>query len=87
MKRMFTVVLALLVGILVLPTVARAADRGSYTVSGLGSRKQAVLNNGGTVLDLAIAMLETERMTPTTRTATARPATPRTSASSNRTGT
>jgi hypothetical protein len=63
MKRMFTVVLALMVGILVMPTVARAADRGSYTVSGLGSRKQAVLNNGATVLDLAIAMLETERMT------------------------
>ena len=38
------------------------ADRGSYTVSGLGSRKQAVLNAGGNTLDLAIAMLETENM-------------------------
>lgn len=39
-----------------------AGDRGSYTVSGLGSRKQAVLNAGGNTLDLAIAMLETEGM-------------------------
>lgn len=38
------------------------ADRGSYTVSGLGSRKQAILNAGGNTLDMAIAMLETERM-------------------------
>ena len=63
MRRLWSVVIALMVGILVLPTAAHAADRGSYTVSGLGTRKQAVLNNGGTVLDLAIAMLETERMT------------------------
>ena len=39
------------------------ADRGSYTVSGLGARKQAVLNAGGNTLDLAIAMLETDGMT------------------------
>jgi hypothetical protein len=38
------------------------ADRVSYTVSGLGSRKQAVLNAGGSSLDLAIAMLETDNM-------------------------
>ncbi|KAL2138833.1 hypothetical protein VTI28DRAFT_6175 [Corynascus sepedonium] len=38
------------------------ADRGSYTVSGLGQRKQAILGAGGSSLDLAIAMLETERM-------------------------
>ncbi|KAG7291483.1 hypothetical protein NEMBOFW57_001502 [Staphylotrichum longicolle] len=38
------------------------ADRGSYTVSGLGSRKQAILKAGGNTLDLAIAMLETENM-------------------------
>ncbi|KAK4125668.1 hypothetical protein N657DRAFT_274077 [Parathielavia appendiculata] len=37
-------------------------DRGWYTVSGLGSRKQAILNAGGNTLDLAIAMLEDERM-------------------------
>lgn len=37
-------------------------DRGSYTVSGLGQRKQAVLNAGGSTTDLAIAMLETENM-------------------------
>ena len=39
-----------------------AADRGSYQVSGLGARKQAILNAGGNTLDLAIAMLETENM-------------------------
>jgi hypothetical protein len=38
------------------------ADRGSYTVGGLGSRKQAILNAGGNTLDIAIAMLETENM-------------------------
>lgn len=37
-------------------------DRGSYTVSGLGQRKQAILNAGGGTTDLAIAMLETENM-------------------------
>ena len=37
----------------------KRADRGSYTVSGLGSRKSAVLSAGGNTLDLAIAMLET----------------------------
>ncbi|KAF8152577.1 hypothetical protein B0H34DRAFT_664070, partial [Crassisporium funariophilum] len=35
---------------------------GSYTVPGLGARKQQLLNCGATVLDLAIAMLETDRM-------------------------
>jgi len=38
-------------------------DRGSYTVPGLGSRKQAVTSAGGTSLDLAVAMLETDGMT------------------------
>ncbi|KAJ5354354.1 uncharacterized protein N7496_012787 [Penicillium cataractarum] len=38
-------------------------NRGSYTVSGLGQHKQAILNAGGNTLDLAIAMLETETMT------------------------
>jgi hypothetical protein len=42
--------------------IAERADRGSYTVSGLGSRKQAILNAGGNTLDLAIAMLEDEYM-------------------------
>ncbi|WP_392675163.1 carbohydrate-binding domain-containing protein [Streptomyces sp. LN785] len=36
---------------------------GSYTVSGLGSRKSQVRNAGGNSLDLAVAMLETEDMT------------------------
>lgn len=43
-------------------SAAQAADRGSYTVSGLGARKQALLNNGGDTLDMAIAMLETDNM-------------------------
>jgi hypothetical protein len=39
--------------------VTRDGDRGHYTVSGLGARKQAILNAGGNTQDLAIAMLET----------------------------
>ncbi|KAH8153798.1 uncharacterized protein LAJ45_01565 [Morchella importuna] len=35
---------------------------GVYTVSGLGTRKKAVIAAGGTSLDLAIAMMETEGM-------------------------
>lgn len=42
--------------------VAAPGDRGHYTVSGLGTRKQAILNAGGNTLDLAIAMLEDEHM-------------------------
>jgi len=38
---------------------------GSYTVSGLGTRKKAVTADGGTTLDLAIAMLETDNMQAT----------------------
>ncbi|GAA5023858.1 carbohydrate-binding domain-containing protein [Kitasatospora paranensis] len=36
---------------------------GSYSVSGLGSRKSQVRAAGGTSLDLAVAMLETDTMT------------------------
>lgn len=39
--------------------ISKRDDRGSETVSGLGQRKQAILNAGGNTLDLAIAMLET----------------------------
>ncbi|NUT93742.1 MAG: hypothetical protein HOY78_17155 [Saccharothrix sp.] len=35
---------------------------GSYEISGLGTRKLQVRDAGATVLDLAVAMLETERM-------------------------
>ncbi|KAL2835496.1 hypothetical protein BJY01DRAFT_223658 [Aspergillus pseudoustus] len=43
--------------------LARAdGDRGNTTVSGLGSRKQEVVNAGGNTRDLAIAMLETDTM-------------------------
>ncbi|KIL93662.1 hypothetical protein FAVG1_02222 [Fusarium avenaceum] len=43
-------------------TIAAPGDRGHETVSGLGGRKQAILNAGGNTLDLAIAMLEDRRM-------------------------
>lgn len=39
--------------------VARADDRGSYIVPGLGDRKKDILNAGGNTRDMAIAMLET----------------------------
>jgi hypothetical protein len=42
--------------------MAGEGDRGSYTVRGLGKRKKALLKEGGTVLDMAVAMLETENM-------------------------
>ncbi|KAJ5558059.1 hypothetical protein N7535_009549 [Penicillium sp. DV-2018c] len=42
--------------------VARADDRGTEIISGLGARKQAVLDAGGNTRDLAIAMLETTNM-------------------------
>ncbi|KAF5583100.1 uncharacterized protein FSUBG_13221 [Fusarium subglutinans] len=47
---------------LVSASVAAPGDRGSYPVSGLGIRKQAILNAGGNTLDLAIAMLEDEHI-------------------------
>jgi hypothetical protein len=47
-------------------TTAQAASCpttcGSYTVSGLGARKQQVLKAGASTLDLAVAMLETANM-------------------------
>lgn len=42
--------------------MAAPSDRGSYTVSGLGRRKRAILKAGGNTLDIAIAMLETEHL-------------------------
>lgn len=42
--------------------VAKRASSGSYTVSGLGTRKKAITAAGGTTLDMAIAMLETDTM-------------------------
>lgn len=42
--------------------IAAAGDKGSYSVDGLGSRKQEILNAGGGTLDLAIAMLESDNM-------------------------
>lgn len=41
---------------------ARDDDRGSYEVSGLGDRKQEILGAGGSTLDIAIAMLESDTM-------------------------
>ena len=51
--------------LIALGAVASAApgDRGNYTVPGLGARKQAITDAGGSTLDLALAMLETETMT------------------------
>ncbi|KAJ5382976.1 hypothetical protein N7517_000887 [Penicillium concentricum] len=43
--------------------LARADDRGTETIAGLGTRKQAVLDAGGNTRDMAIAMLETTTMT------------------------
>ena len=52
----------LLVATLAAVAAAAPGDRGSYTVSGLGARKQAIIKAGGNTLDIAIAMLETDRM-------------------------
>ncbi|CEG81953.1 hypothetical protein RMATCC62417_16090 [Rhizopus microsporus] len=51
-------------GLLLVATVASvsAADRGTETVPGLGRRKQQILNSGGGIWDLAIAMLETKNL-------------------------
>ncbi|KAL3471181.1 hypothetical protein BJX99DRAFT_238056 [Aspergillus californicus] len=43
--------------------IARADDRGTQTVAGLGTRKQELIDAGGNTRDLAIAMLETDTMT------------------------
>ena len=42
-----------------------AARRGSYNVPGLGRRKQEITSAGGTVLDIAVAMLESDDMQAT----------------------
>ena len=39
--------------------IARDGQHGSYTVPGLGARKQAIVEAGGNTRDMAIAMLET----------------------------
>ncbi|KAJ5457539.1 hypothetical protein N7475_008927 [Penicillium sp. IBT 31633x] len=52
-----------LVSAVVSSPVARADDRGTEIIAGLGSRKQEVLGAGGNTRDLAIAMLETTTMT------------------------
>lgn len=45
--------------LIVLAAPSMQQDSGSYTVSGLGARKQQIRSAGGTVLDLALAMMET----------------------------
>ncbi|KAF5646384.1 benzoate 4-monooxygenase [Fusarium sp. NRRL 52700] len=47
---------------LVSASFAAPGGRGSYPVSGLGARKQAILDAGGNALDLAIAVLEDQHM-------------------------
>jgi len=59
---MMIALIAATVSQLLVPLTVSATDRGSYQVSGLGARKQEILNAGGNTLDLAIAMLETETM-------------------------
>lgn len=39
-------------------SIEKRADRGHYTVPGLGENKKSILDAGGNTLDLAIAMLE-----------------------------
>lgn len=39
------------------------ADSGSYTIAGLGTRKKQVTAAGASTFNLAVAMLETEKMT------------------------
>ncbi|KAG1456643.1 hypothetical protein G6F56_006784 [Rhizopus delemar] len=56
-----TVILKCLFLLFTISTVM-AANRGSYTVNGLGKRKQQILRNGGGVWDLAIAMLENDHL-------------------------
>ncbi len=43
-------------------TTEPPGSSGSYTVPGLGARKKAISQCGGTVLDMAVAMLETDTM-------------------------
>jgi hypothetical protein len=69
LSTLLTPLLLLLPTILALPTVSpdsrklNKRDSGSYIVSGLGQRKKDIVNAGGNVFDIAIAMLETERIT------------------------
>ncbi|KAE8353186.1 hypothetical protein BDV28DRAFT_157230 [Aspergillus coremiiformis] len=42
--------------------VARQDRRGTEQISGLGSRKQQIIQAGGNTMDLAVAMLETTNM-------------------------
>ncbi|KAI8329712.1 hypothetical protein BC941DRAFT_442219 [Chlamydoabsidia padenii] len=46
--------------LLIALTAVMADDRGSYTIPGYGLKKKAILDNGGSTLDMAIAMLETD---------------------------
>ncbi|KAE8352480.1 hypothetical protein BDV28DRAFT_148991 [Aspergillus coremiiformis] len=45
---------------------ARDGRRGTTTISGLGARKQAISAAGGNTMDMAIAMLETDKMDAST---------------------
>lgn len=50
------------VAISISTTSARLGKLGSKKIPGLGAKKQAILNSGGTPLDIAIAMLEIKTM-------------------------
>ncbi|EAW23603.1 glycoside hydrolase family 134 protein [Aspergillus fischeri NRRL 181] len=45
-----------------LAQLALCNNRGSYTIPGLGQRKQALLKAGGNTMDMAIAMQESDHM-------------------------
>jgi hypothetical protein len=47
-----------IIGLFGLAQLVLCDKRGSYTVPGLGERKQALLKAGGNTMDMAIAMLE-----------------------------
>lgn len=46
-------------------TCPPGASCGAYAIAGLGSRKQQIIRAGGSVLDLAVAMLESDPMQAT----------------------
>ncbi|GFF35030.1 hypothetical protein IFM61606_03099 [Aspergillus udagawae] len=51
-----------IIGLFGLAQLVLCDKRGSYTVPGLGERKQALLKAGGNTMDMAIAMLESDHM-------------------------
>lgn len=57
-----TYLLAAGTSVLAIPNLQARQQTGSYTIAGLGQRKQQVTAAGANSFNLAIAMLETEKM-------------------------